>query len=40
MGTGLDGTRGLENASKTESVPLTGWTYWDGDKDMTEMIHT
>ena len=32
MGTGLDGPRGLENASQTESVPLTGWTCWDGDK--------
>ena len=31
MGTGLDGTTSLENASNIESVPLTGWTCWDGD---------
>ena len=28
---GLDGPHSLENTSKTESVPLTGWTFWDGD---------
>ena len=29
IGPGLDGIRHLKNASKTESVPLTGWTCWD-----------
>ncbi len=29
---GLDGTTFLENVRKTESVPLTGWTCWDGEK--------
>ena len=32
IGPGLGGTRALENASKTESVPLTGWMFFDGDK--------
>ena len=32
MGLGLGGTRDFENASKNESVPLTGWTFWyDGE---------
>ena len=31
--TGLDGGTALKNASETESVPLTGWTYWGDGKD-------
>ena len=33
MGTGLDGPRCLEHESNTESVPLSGWTCYEGDKD-------
>ena len=36
IGPGLDGGYAMKNASKTESVPLTGWTYWAIDKNLND----